>query len=503
LLLVNEGKNLKSEDLYQFTFLQAQLNLIRNNKLAFEAATRELVTFFPNEMLTHYFAAIAAAQNEEWSKAESEILIAQKMGLPEEDVNSFLESGVGSKAATARYTKIFLNVLMIWGSGFVVLFIVGLILSTITLRALELEFSSGSGKKHSPVLRKIYKFLINFAGVYYYLSLPIILLLVLALVAGTFYLFLFIGRIPIQLMAVIGIGGLITAYSMIRALFTKTKYEDPGRELKEEEAPELFAMAREVAAKMNTRPIDEIRLTPEADLAVYERGSWKDKLGDKGKRILILGTGIIKDFKADDFRAVLAHEYGHFAHRDTAGGAVALQVRNDMYKTIFTLYGNGQTVWWNLAFQFIRLYDFIFRRISNGSTRLQEILADRVAAQHYGAPVFKNGLSYVIKRNIEFVKLAKVEIETARSANRPFYNLYELTTNSTSEIEEEFQKTLTRKTSRDDTHPSPVDRFRFIEGLGDGTIAAKNTYVRELFSNWDSITTEMTNKVEDGWKKAG
>jgi Zn-dependent protease with chaperone function len=32
----------------------------------------------------------------------------------------------------------------------------------------------------------------------------------------------------------------------------------------------------------------------------------------------------------DAFRAVLAHEYGHFTNRDTAGGEIALRVNRDM-----------------------------------------------------------------------------------------------------------------------------------------------------------------------------
>ena len=39
----------------------------------------------------------------------------------------------------------------------------------------------------------------------------------------------------------------------------------------------------------------------------------------------------------------------------------------------------------NLGFHFLRLYYKIFTIISHGAGRLQEVLADRLAAYHYGA----------------------------------------------------------------------------------------------------------------------
>ena len=295
---------------------------------------------------------------------------------------------------------------------------------------------------------------------------------------------------------IIGIGACVTIYGTVRSLLLKVKYEDLGRELKETEAPRLYALTREVANKMGTRPIDEIRITSTTDLAVYEQGSWRAKMNDKAKRVLILGTGVLKDFKQNDFKAVLAHEYGHFSHRDTAGGEVALRVRNDMHKYFVTLYSAGQNVWWNVAFLFLRLYNSIFLNISHGATRLQEVLADRVAAQTYGTKSFENGLTYVIRRNIEFETFANLEIENAKLNKRQLNNLYELTSTSTATIEEKLKAAINRKTTNDDTHPSPVDRFRYIKGLGLGSQGDETVYVRDLFADWNAITEEMTKKIQ-------
>src|ERR1044071_4443228 len=86
----------------------------------------------------------------------------------------------------------------------------------------------------------------------------------------------------------------------------------------------------------------------------------------------------------------------------------------------------GQAVWYNLAFQFLRAYHFIFRRLSHGATRLQEMLADRVAVYLYGARAFEEGLTHVIYRGAEFQHLAVREINAAARARRALQNLYEL-----------------------------------------------------------------------------
>jgi len=499
LQLLNEAENMPGGNEIDFPVLRAQLALELNNIEDFRAVTNKLIEKFPNEMATHYYAAILASADEQWMKAYDEILEAQKLGLPEENVQEFLDSGVQSKVTIRHFMNTIIWVVGIWILGIIFLFLSGKLLSNITLNSLEKQ----NGKRNlTQGLRSAYRWLINFGGIYYYLSLPIILVLVIVLVVGLLYVFLMVGQIPVQLMLALVVGSCFTIYSMIRSLLIKVKYTDPGRELKFEEAPDLYKLTTEVANKIGTRPIDEIRITPTTDMAVYERGSWRDKLQDKATRILIIGTGILKDFKKDEFSAVLAHEYGHFTHRDTAGGEVAMRVLNDMDKYSYALYTAGQNVWWNIAFQFIRLYNLIFLRISHGATRMQEVMADRVSAETYGKTAFKNGLIYVIKKDLEFVKYANSEIKEAMEAKRSFNNLYELNGNKDHEIEEELHLSLNRKTSELDTHPSPMDRFKYIDHIHDSIPNQNNEIVKDLFLNWDALTAEMTAEIENEAKKA-
>lgn len=297
------------------------------------------------------------------------------------------------------------------------------------------------------------------AGLYWYVSLPFVALLVVAAAAAVIYGFLALGRIPVKLTAILVIGTLVSLWALVRSLFVRVRDdEDPGRAVTDAEAPRLWETTREVAAAVGARPVDEIWLTPGTDLAVMERGSARERMGDRARRALLLGAGVLDGFDQGAFRAVLAHEYGHFAHRDTAGGDVAFRVRAGIRAFAIALARAGCAVWWNLAFQFLRLSDLLFRRISHGATRLQEVLADRVAIRSY-----------------DLAAPPSPEVEA--------------------DVDRRVAAELDAETTEDNTHPAPRDRFR----LG-GRILSTATYepggpVWDLFLDRDALTAEMTAAV--------
>jgi peptidase M48-like protein len=236
--------------------------------------------------------------------------------------------------------------------------------------------------------------------------------------------------------------------------------------------------------------------------AVYERGGVRQRDHDRGHRVLVLGVGLLDGFRTGPFCAVLGHEYGHFSHRDTAGGDLALRVRQDMMKFAVAMAQHGQAVWWNLAFQFLRVYDFLFRRISHGATRLQEVLADRVAARHYGARQFEDGLRHVVRRQIEFTFTANTEIKDAVESGREVHNLYEQHARTTPGIQQEIETALVRPTTEDDTHPSPLDRFRLLKGLVSTDEPAGDRMVWDLFEDRAALTAEMTALIDSRVRSA-
>jgi Zn-dependent protease with chaperone function len=462
----------------------------------FRRATGKLIATHQDLMVTHYFNAILAANDEDWVTAESEIKKAESMGLPHDVAQQFLDSGVRTQANVWRYSLYALSLVGLWILGLFVLFLIGKLMSIQTLRSIERADPNAVATSSDLFLRKWYRRLIGIGGVYYYISLPFVMVLVVGLAAGVTYASYMSGRLYIKIIIVLWAGALITVYKMIRSLFIKVEKEDPGRSLSDDEAPGLWELTRKVAETVGTRPVDEIRVTPGTDLAVYESGSWRDRSRDRARRILILGAGVLNDFSLNGFRAVLAHEYGHFSHRDTAGGDVALRVNADMMKFAHAMILSRQNVWWNLAFHFLRIYHFIFRRITHGATRLQEVLADRVAAAKYGAQAFEEGLKHIIQKTAEFSVLATREINESASTRRSLQNLYELPVTAEPEIQQRAEKTLNRETTEDDTHPSPNDRFRFTRKIVSQSEPPISGMVWDLFTDRAALTVEMTATIQ-------
>jgi len=168
-----------------------------------------------------------------------------------------------------------------------------------------------------------------------------------------------------------------------------------------------------------------------------------------------------------------------------------------MVKFASAMAHDGQAVWWNVAFQFLRLYHFLFCRISHGATRLQEVLADRAAARIYGAQRFEEGLRHIVRRQIEFKHFTTNEIRAALRSDRTLQNVYTLEIWPVKWIEQEIDNALNRQTSEDDTHPSPVDRFRLVSGVVCQNQPAPSGPVWNLFADREAITKEMSSEIEN------
>lgn len=486
--------NLDKDD-PSYAVLLGQLALDTNHEKEFRDAVRTLALHHPDLMQTHYFKAIVAAMDEHWMLAEEEVKKAESLGLPHEAAAALLDSGVKTRATVWRYAYYSLFLLAAWLIGLALLFLLGKAMSKKTLHWIETSDPNATAGNSQVALRKWYRRLINVGGLYYYFSIPIVLLLTIAIGGSIIYAILMAGRLPGGLIASIGIGVLVTVYSMIRSLFVRTRAKDPGRSLSREEAPELWALTQTVAQQIGTRPIDEIRVTPGTDVAVYERGSFRERVQDRAHRILILGVATLNDFKINSFRAVLAHEYGHFSHRDTAGGDVAIRVNKDMMNFALAMAAQNQAVPWNIAFQFLRVYHFIFRRISYGATRLQEVMADRVAVKIYGASAFEDGLCHVIRREVEFEDSSYWEMTNAAHENRSLQNLYEVKTVGEN-IDEKVKAAINRASTEDDTHPAPHERFRLAQRIVSGEIPSAEGMVWDLFSDREGLTNEMSQLIE-------
>ena len=219
---------------------------------------------------------------------------------------------------------------------------------------------------------------------------------------------------------------MITLFALIKRLFIRPSNEDPGQRLSEDDAPQIFALLREVAARVGTRAVDRVFITGDTTIAVFERGSLVRRLQHKTERCLVVGLGVLEGMTQAQLRSILAHEYGHFTNRDTGGGGLALHVRRSLLGSAEAMVQHGANAWYNPAWLFIDAFYRIYLRVSHGASRLQEVMADRWAAVSYGAASFVEGLRHVVRRSVEFDLVANREFQQAFSERRSVQNIYTL-----------------------------------------------------------------------------
>ncbi len=469
-----------------------QLGTLLNLGPACDAAVSRFVEQFPNRADAHFYKGVAAAVANDWVVADDELHRALELGMPREVVESVLADGVSARASTWRYIALAPWAALAWVLGLALLFMIGKALSAATLHSVQNADPNLAVAPLERVIRRIYRVIVSVAGLYYYISIPFVIAIALAAAAGSVYAVFHLPRIPVKaVLIVVCFAGamLMMIWACLRSLFVRIRDEDPGRALSESDAPGLWALAREVASEVGTRPVDVIYLTPGCDMAVFERGRAVDKARDRAKRSLILGLGVVDGFGLDAFRAVLAHEYGHFLHRDTAGGDVALRVNATMGRFAMSMFQQGNAQWWNVGWQFVRFYHWFYRRITHGASRLQEINADRVAALAYGKRAFEAGLRHVIRRDLALryqhalsqQRVAKVDEPewalTGAAAAAPanafvvapiLPGASYLRADVRRQIEVQVDAIWSAPTTEDDTHPSPVERVGLLDRLRSG-----------------------------------
>lgn len=474
---------------------------------AIRQASTTLVRVLPEFPYAHYVFGLVAANDGKWELAERELLLAQELGMPAEDVQAMLDDGISSQARLYRWLRRGAYIFAGWLVGMGVLLVVGMGLSRLTLAAVQrtrpdAQFEVGRGER---VVRTIYRIVIALTLVYFYVSIPLVIFVVVAAAAGLFYLFFAVGRIPVRLAAFLAIATIYTLIAIVRSVFARVKDEEPGRPLSRDEAPQLWSLAEEVAERVDTRPVDAIYVTPASSIAVTERGGLLQKLRGAGQRCLILGLGALPEMTQGQFKAILAHEYGHFSNRDTAGGNLARQVRFSMNRMAYGLAINGLARWYNPAWLFVNGFNRVFLRVTLGASRLQEILADRYAALAYGVENFINGLTHVVRQSLLFGANVNHKADLAARSGASLPNLYvpvALPDPLMEQLEAKIGEEMGRPTSVYDSHPSPQERIGLLRQLEVvSEVAESQEPVWDLLADAEKLQNEMIAIVQTDFKQ--
>ncbi len=466
--LALEATKAEPNEPYAWSVL-VQSGFATHDLAAAERGSDRLLRLAPDEPMSNLYGALFAGQKGDVDRAGVLLARARDEGAPEEaakDVAAAIDEARGPM--WLRAAKWLGKAVVAWLAVLVLLLGAGYALSRATLRAVADRPTEAHVRPTERRLRKAYRVVLWCASAYYYASLPLLALVVVAAVVGVIGGILAAGWIAPKLFILVAIFGFGSLVAIAKSLFVRVHDEDPGLALDLAANPKMRAVLDEVAARIGTRPVDRVFVTPFTEVAVFDRGSLGAQLRGSRDRCLILGVGVLDGMRLRAFKSVLAHEYGHFHNEDTAGGGFALGVRRSLFAMTMQLVARRVASGMNPAWWFVRGFWRAFLGISQGASRLQEVLADRWAAFAYGSEAFEEGLRHVIERTVRFdvhMNATLAEVVTQKSALPNLYAFAPAAPAPEGDVAKAIAAALEKKPTPFDSHPCPDDRLTWVRAL--------------------------------------
>ena len=183
----------------------------------------------------------------------------------------------------------------------------------------------------------------------------------------------------IKLVGVAGIAAAIAVFYAIYTLFKKlpSGNDIEGELLTEADAPRLWDRIRQLAARVNTAPPDQIIAGIDTNFFVTEAPCAVAGQALTG-RTLFVSIPLLRVLDTAEADAVLAHELAHLGGGDTRSSAALGPKLNQFDLYTWQMRGGGLTI---VAHYLLRLYRMVFEFALARDSREREYTADRVAAQ--------------------------------------------------------------------------------------------------------------------------
>jgi Zn-dependent protease with chaperone function len=162
----------------------------------------------------------------------------------------------------------------------------------------------------------------------------------LALLAGCVYIGVLLISLKVHWVTLAAGGGLIALGVMffvflIKFIFVnKTDYDPYRIEINEREHPQLFAFIQELIADTNAPAPKKVFINHQVNACVfYNSNFWSMFL--PVRKNLEIGLGLVNSLNISEFKAVLAHEFGHFSQKSMKLGSYVYTVNNALYNLVY------------------------------------------------------------------------------------------------------------------------------------------------------------------------
>ncbi|WP_297332377.1 M48 family metallopeptidase [Flavobacterium sp.] len=154
------------------------------------------------------------------------------------------------------------------------------------------------------------------------------------------------GRHGITLMLGIGVMslGLLVLFFLLKFVVSSSKESrDDLTEITREQEPKIFALIEDIVMQTGTQFPKHVYLTPNVNAAVfYSSGFWSMFL--PVRKNLMIGIGLMNTTTVDEFKGILAHEFGHFSQRSMKVGSYVHNVNRIIHNMLFENTGYSKAI---------------------------------------------------------------------------------------------------------------------------------------------------------------
>lgn len=262
----------------------------------------------------------------------------------------------------------------------------------------------------------------------------------------------------------------ILAAIILRAFWVRLA-RPAGYEVRREDAPRLFLLIDKLTHALGTPLFRHVLIVNDLNAAVAQR----PRLGIFGwyQNYLLLGLPLMLAMTPAQFRAVLAHEFGHLGHHHGRFSGWIYRTRSVWSRLLEELrtrdhWGSG------LFTRFLGWYAPFFNAYSFVLARAQEYEADRQAARLVGLHAMKDALAslQVIARLMDELYWPALNRRTITNPTPPASHLDELITVLQREtprdrIRKWLHDAMQQTTNYTDTHPALADRLAALDQLSE------------------------------------
>ncbi len=111
-------------------------------------------------------------------------------------------------------------------------------------------------------------------------------------------------------------------WAIVKSLFVFSHSEAPDRlEILQSNAPQLFTLIEEISKSAGEKMPKHVYVSPEVNACVFYNKPYLS-LFFPGRKNLEIGLGLLFGLNKQEFKAVIAHEYGHFGQKSMRVGQV-------------------------------------------------------------------------------------------------------------------------------------------------------------------------------------